>query len=566
MSKQAAFILLPILLLLGGFGFLSSLGSTVEASNPVSSQNMTNAVSNSATTSVNTPGSVAASENISVSENTSISSRESSAGSSNQAPQTSTNGTQKPVRTQTRSFATKPAPGIPNTGVSNSGNTIFGNSGNVGTSTKVPPSIQSPSTTATPQSSSQTKPQSPLTSTITPIFTYGIPQSTPPAPPPPSPSPQTQAAPNPTPAPPPPPTVTPAPTPTIATLSNAAVSYLNKLSQQIKQPTNPPPVLPSVSAAPTTTVLVPNTVVVATSAAPKTESAANPTDTNGMLPPGSPPAPPPAPPSPPPAPAESSTTPITHDASTTPVSTTPVSTTPDSTTPSAKPTSPSTTENSDTIFATGGVTFRFDDGWKSQYDVAVPALDAAGFRGTFYIVTRQLSDDGFSGFVSKSEVQQLAKKEEVGAHTRSHPHLPELTISQQRNEIAGSKSDLQAMGISPTSFAYPYGEYTRATTQIVKDAGFSSAVSTIETAANQNSDRFQIEGLSLKSSDTAASVDKLIDRAVANHQWLVLTFHQIDNGGDQYSMTPNTFRQIVSYVASHNIRVVTVSEGSQALK
>lgn len=228
--------------------------------------------------------------------------------------------------------------------------------------------------------------------------------------------------------------------------------------------------------------------------------------------------------------------------------------------------SPSPSTTGQNIFSTGAVTFRFDDGVQSQYDVAFPALQAAGFRGTFYIVTRQLSDQGFPGYMSSAEVKQLASAgEEIGDHTQSHPHLPTLSSSQQQAEIAGGKQDLEAMGISPTSFSYPYGEYTSATVQSVKDAGLSSAVTTVETAASQSSDPFQIESPSLQRSDTASRVEQMIQNAVANHQWLVLTFHDIDTKGDQYSTTPQDFREIVDYVKSHNIPVVTVSEGASQL-
>ncbi len=217
------------------------------------------------------------------------------------------------------------------------------------------------------------------------------------------------------------------------------------------------------------------------------------------------------------------------------------------------------------IFQTGAVTFRFDDGWQSQYDVALPALQSAGIRGTFYIVTRQLQDDGFSGFMSKAEVQQLAGSQEVAAHTQTHPHLPTLSSSQQQTEIAGSKSDLESMGITGQSFSYPYGEYTADTTQIVKDAGFSSAVTTIETAVSPGADRFQLPSPSLQLSDTPQSIEAMIDSAIANHQWLIMTFHRIDSSGDQYSITPSNFQEVVNYVKDHNIPTVTVSEGAAAL-
>jgi peptidoglycan/xylan/chitin deacetylase (PgdA/CDA1 family) len=222
--------------------------------------------------------------------------------------------------------------------------------------------------------------------------------------------------------------------------------------------------------------------------------------------------------------------------------------------------------SSGNVFSTGGVTFRFDDGWQSQYDVALPMLQSAGIKGTFYIVTHQLSDDGFTGFMSRAEVGDLSHGEEVGDHTQTHPHLPTLSTSQQQTEIVGAKNDLADLGITAHTFSYPYGEYTQGTVQIVKDAGFSGAVTTVETAATASSDPFQIESPSLQVSDTPAQVEAMIHNAVQNHQWLIMTFHRIDSSGDQYSMTPENFREIVRYVVDNHVPTVTVSEGAALLK
>jgi peptidoglycan/xylan/chitin deacetylase (PgdA/CDA1 family) len=219
------------------------------------------------------------------------------------------------------------------------------------------------------------------------------------------------------------------------------------------------------------------------------------------------------------------------------------------------------------VFSTGAVTFRFDDGWSSQFDAALPVLDAAEIKGTFYIVSRQLSDNGFSGFVSAAQVQQMAASgQDIGSHTKTHAHLPALSTSAQQQEIAGAKEDLQAMGINPQTFSYPYGEYTSETVQIVRDAGYASAVTTIEKPVSPSSDRFQVEAPSVLASHSPAQLEAMIDNAIANHQWIILTFHRIDNSGDPYAITPENFQEVVSYVKNRGIPTVTVSQGAAFLQ
>ena len=77
------------------------------------------------------------------------------------------------------------------------------------------------------------------------------------------------------------------------------------------------------------------------------------------------------------------------------------------------------------IFTTGAVSLTFDDGYLSQYQNAVPKMNAAGFKGTFYIITRQMADDGFSAYMSKAQVAELSVQgHEIGAHTRTFQKFP----------------------------------------------------------------------------------------------------------------------------------------------
>ncbi len=219
------------------------------------------------------------------------------------------------------------------------------------------------------------------------------------------------------------------------------------------------------------------------------------------------------------------------------------------------------------IFSTGAVTFRFDDGLAEQYSNAAPILDQAGFKGTFYIITHQIFDNGYTGYMSIAQIQNLfGRGHEIGAHTQTHAHLPQLTVSQQQTEISGSRQDLLGWNVGPVlTFSYPFGEYTADTIQIVKNAGFTSAVATISGYVTPNSDHYQLEYQELHNDTTLAQVQAWVDTAAANHQWLILTFHNVKTGGDVYDITPALFQNIVTYVKQKGIPVVTVSQGMQSM-
>jgi peptidoglycan/xylan/chitin deacetylase (PgdA/CDA1 family) len=67
----------------------------------------------------------------------------------------------------------------------------------------------------------------------------------------------------------------------------------------------------------------------------------------------------------------------------------------------------------------------------------------------------------------------------VGAHTVTHCHLPSLTPDKQSHEIVQSRDDCRKLtGKSPTTFAYPFGNYDDTAPEIVRSAGFQLAVTT----------------------------------------------------------------------------------------
>ena len=70
----------------------------------------------------------------------------------------------------------------------------------------------------------------------------------------------------------------------------------------------------------------------------------------------------------------------------------------------------------------------------------------------------------------------------VGAHTVNHPILSRVSADRARKEIVGSRAMIEsACGQAPRAFAYPNGapeDYTPATQQIVREAGFTCAVTT----------------------------------------------------------------------------------------
>jgi peptidoglycan/xylan/chitin deacetylase (PgdA/CDA1 family) len=82
---------------------------------------------------------------------------------------------------------------------------------------------------------------------------------------------------------------------------------------------------------------------------------------------------------------------------------------------------------------------------------------------------------------------------EIGAHTRHHPMLPRLSFENQREEIDTNKSELEALlGRPVTAFAYPNGRATAEAKQIVRDAGFEYACTSLHDVVRPDSDIYEL--------------------------------------------------------------------------
>jgi peptidoglycan/xylan/chitin deacetylase (PgdA/CDA1 family) len=140
----------------------------------------------------------------------------------------------------------------------------------------------------------------------------------------------------------------------------------------------------------------------------------------------------------------------------------------------------------------------FDDGWKSQYDVAWPMLKKFGYPVTMFIYTEGVRGGSLGGGEAITW-EQLADMRDNGvdiqAHSATHQDLREghnimlvsggkrtrtkLTGPQYeewvQNEVVGSKQLLeQRLGIKVNCFAVPFGNYNENVKELARNAGYEA--------------------------------------------------------------------------------------------
>jgi peptidoglycan/xylan/chitin deacetylase (PgdA/CDA1 family) len=190
--------------------------------------------------------------------------------------------------------------------------------------------------------------------------------------------------------------------------------------------------------------------------------------------------------------------------------------------------------------ATAHISFTFDDGLASAYTAAAPTLAAHGLVGTDYIITDCVgmttapntcpADTGMP-YMTWDQITQLQNTYgwEIGGHTKGHPQLAtdNLTDAQLTDQIAGGKQALVSHGFNPVSFATPYGDYdNRVLAEIAKYYSNHRGFWDVDNNTWPYND-YIVNNMQVQSGVTVDQVKAKIDAAVANNQWLVLTFHEI---------------------------------------
>ena len=165
------------------------------------------------------------------------------------------------------------------------------------------------------------------------------------------------------------------------------------------------------------------------------------------------------------------------------------------------------------------VAITFDDGYRDNLLIADPLLKKYGAKATLYLVVdrhdrdwsvtkKQHHNDGELMQEPKlldADVETMLEsgRWELGGHTLTHANLAKLEDGEKAAEIANSKRQLEhAFHVSIDSFAYPFGIFGGEDLRVVRNSGYSSAVTTEEgISTDVTAERYSLRRVKISGND-----------------------------------------------------------------
>lgn len=159
----------------------------------------------------------------------------------------------------------------------------------------------------------------------------------------------------------------------------------------------------------------------------------------------------------------------------------------------------------------------FDDGYEDNYRNLLPLLRKHQAKAVIYaLADRTLVTNAWDTAHGEIEAPLMNDAQlhecqqsgyiEIGSHGCSHQHLPQLDTNKASREITESKAILaQIVGDEVVSFAYPYGDYGDREAELVKAAGYTFGIGTVNGPVKLGTDRYRVRRITMFPRTTAST-------------------------------------------------------------
>ncbi len=154
------------------------------------------------------------------------------------------------------------------------------------------------------------------------------------------------------------------------------------------------------------------------------------------------------------------------------------------------------------IFKRNTVVLTFDDGYKDNFENALPVLKRFGFPAIVFLITDFIGNK--NNFLNWDEIRLMSKDNiSFGGHTKTHFYLGNAQDDKStREQIAGCKKVIEQEISTPVDyFCYPTGGFNETAKEIVKASGYKGACTTNRGLFRFNKDVYELKRIKVTNSD-----------------------------------------------------------------
>ncbi|MCK9556865.1 MAG: polysaccharide deacetylase family protein [Candidatus Cloacimonadaceae bacterium] len=211
------------------------------------------------------------------------------------------------------------------------------------------------------------------------------------------------------------------------------------------------------------------------------------------------------------------------------------------------------------------VVLTFDDQHLSVYEKAFPLMREFGYRGTNFVNSASIGNQGLMNWEQIREME-LDHHWETGGHTLHHEQLNQLDLDEAEQNLNQDYQNLRLHGLRPRSFALPRGQCPEQVYPIILDL-YQNIRGSSDFAMHSPIDRKALGYLAFQSGWTEEPVKHRILRGIMNNESIIIIgFHRFDADTNDYqdSCSSPVFRNILSFLQAQNLKVLPLHEAVEA--
>jgi len=154
----------------------------------------------------------------------------------------------------------------------------------------------------------------------------------------------------------------------------------------------------------------------------------------------------------------------------------------------------------------------FDDGYRDAYTEAFPALQRAGFVGTFFLITQPIDAKNSAYLTWDQVVEMHAAGMDMEAHGYTHMDLRGRDADYLVWQMLGPKEAIEERtGDTVRFFCYPSGSYDELAIRVLHSAHYWAAVTTQEGVDHASDRPFELKRVRVHGWYTAEDLAAALD-------------------------------------------------------